>query len=238
MFLILLTNVIFVYTSYSQTLIQQIENAYSALDSVSYIENIILSFGKEIGKQQKEMENTTLELSGFNYISIDSIQRQNILDSINNIRRKSIHFQEIKTWSIEERINEFSDKIRAKTPIYALNLIPQEDRTLQVDTSKLSFNLFYLDEYFNLEFYVLVNKEKYVDSNNMWFIFSRQVERNFPKILKKIMRKNPKYLLFSVELAGANSFLYVLNDKIYVCQIAQMEEYELNDYIKKFGTLK
>jgi len=37
--MLLLTNVTFVHVLNSQTLIQQIEEAYSALDSISYIEN-------------------------------------------------------------------------------------------------------------------------------------------------------------------------------------------------------
>ena len=44
MFLFLLLSAMFVPVSDSQTLIQQIENAYNTLDSVSYIEDIILSY--------------------------------------------------------------------------------------------------------------------------------------------------------------------------------------------------
>jgi len=49
------------------------------------------------------------------------------------------------------------------------------------------------------------------------------------------MKKRPKYLLFCYALDGMNTILYVLNDEIFVYRITEMEEYELNDYLKKFG---
>jgi hypothetical protein len=235
---IILLSSFFVHTLNSQILIQQIENAYNALDSASYIDNIILSFREEIEKQQKELDNTTLELYGFDYISMDSFQRQNILDSIDNIRRKSIHFQEVKIWSIEERINEFSNRIRAKTPIYVLNLIPQDKQTLQVDTRNLAFNLFYFDEDYKGSFFVYCKDGQYSWQDTRYRTFSQQLGVNADKVFKKIMQKQPKYLLYCSELEGMNTILYVLNDKIYVYKIVQMQEYELDDYIKTFGIIK
>lgn len=52
------------------------------------------------------------------------------------------------------------------------------------------------------------------------------------------MRKQPKYLLLCSELEGMNTILYMLNNKIYVYRIVQMQEYELSDYIEKFGIIK
>jgi len=48
------------------------------------------------------------------------------------------------------------------------------------------------------------------------------------------MRKKPQYLLYSSELEGMNTILYMLNDKIYVYRIIQMKEYELSEYLKKY----
>lgn len=237
--IMLLLNSVFAHALSSQLLIQQIENFYNALDSVSYIDNIILSFEKELEKQQKELDNTTLELYGFDYIGMDSFQRQNILDSIDNIHRKSIHVQEVKVWSIEERINEFSNRIRATTPVYVLNLVVSQDKqTLLVDTGELPFNLFYFGKHAKNNFYVFVNNEEYIYSSETYPTFSEQIGNNLPKVFRKIMRKQPKYLLYCSELEGMNTILYVLNDKIYLYRIAQMQEYELSDYVKKFGIIK
>jgi hypothetical protein len=234
----LLLNSLFVHTLVSQTLLQQIENTYNALNIVSYIEDLTLSFKKEIAEGRKEMDNTTLELYGFDYLSMSSIQRQNILDSIDNIHRNSIHFKEIKTLSIEEQVNEFSDKIRAKPPVYVLNLIQKDEQTLQVDTGKLSFNLFYFDKYFKPECYVFVEHGRYVHNDTCYCssipsAYANLISKNALKVFRKTLQKQPKYLLYCPELEGMNTILYVLNDKIYVYRIAQMKEYELSDYIKQ-----
>ncbi len=81
-YILLLLNILFTYTLFSQTLIQQIEGVYNTLDSILYIENAMLSFRKEVEKRHKEMDNTVLELYKFDYNNLDSIQRQNIIDSI------------------------------------------------------------------------------------------------------------------------------------------------------------
>lgn len=233
--IILLLNAMFVHISSSQTLLQQIKNADNTLDTVSYIENLTLSFREEIEKSRKEIDNTTLELYGFDYVGMSFTQRQNILDSIDNISRSSIHFKETRTSSIEEQINQFSDKIRAKTPIYVLNLIPKDGQTLQVDTGKLAFNLFYFDKRFNPQYYVFVENGRFSDQSTFYPTFSSVIGKNAPKVFRKILQKQPKYLLYCTELEGMNTILYVLNDKIYVYRIAQMKEYELGDYIKEFG---
>ena len=234
----LLINSLFVHTLISQTLIQEIEDVYNSLDSISYIEDIMLSFKEKKEKERREMDDTTLELYGFNYISMDSIQRQNILDSINNICKNSIYSQEVKIWNIEEQINQFNDRIRARTPIFVLNLTSQNEQTLQVDTGKLSFNLFYFDRNYKGRLYVYCKDGQYSWHDTRYRTFSQQLGVNAPKVFRKIMRKQPQYLLYCSELEGMNTILYLLNDKVYVYRIIQMKKYELNDYIEKFGIVK
>lgn len=230
-FLILLINAMSAHISSSQTLIQQIENAYNVLDTVSYIEDIILSFRKGVERNRVRADSMKLAFYGFDYVSMSSTQRKNILDSLNN---NSIHSKEVKTLSDTEWINQFSDKVKASTPVYVLNLVPKDRQTLQVDTGKLIFNLFYLDKRFKPEYYVLVSDGRFSDQSTFYPTFSRVVAKNAPKVLRKIMRKQPKYLLYCTGLEGVNTFLYVLNDKIYIYRVAQMEEYELSDYFKHF----
>ena len=45
---------LFFCISNAQTLIEQIERAYSALDSVSYINKIVLSYAKSLEKNEEE----------------------------------------------------------------------------------------------------------------------------------------------------------------------------------------
>lgn len=231
MFLFLLLSAMFVPISYSQTLIQQIENAYNTLDSVSYIEDIILSYRGDLVIRYKGYEERADLLTALNYF--DSIPRQKqIIDSLwENLTFRS------KT-SIEEQINQFSDRVRATTPVYILNLIPQDKQTLQADTGKLPFNLFYFGKRSKNNFYVFVGNGEYIYGCDTYPTFSRPIGKNLLKVFRKIMRKQPKYLLLCSELEGMNTILYMLNNKIYVYRIVQMQEYELSDYIEKFGIIK
>ena len=115
-----------------------------------------------------------------------------------------------------------------------MNLIPQDKKTLQVDTGKLPFNLFYLGKHSKNNFYVFVHNGEYAYGQDTYPTVSRPIGKNIRKVLRKIMRKQPKYLLFCPELEEMNTILYVLNDKIYVYRVAQMKEYELSDYFKHF----
>lgn len=110
---ILLINVIFIHISNSQTLIQQIENAYNALDTVFYIENLRLSFKEKMKREHKEFDDMSLKYSGVDYNNMDSIQKKDMFDywekykSDNIERRKRV---DPEFW-IEEQYNEFNTKI-------------------------------------------------------------------------------------------------------------------------------
>jgi len=53
-YLIIIMSSLFFCISNAQTLIEQIERAYSALDSVSYINKIVLSYAKSLEKNEEE----------------------------------------------------------------------------------------------------------------------------------------------------------------------------------------
>jgi len=231
-FVFLLLSVLFINTIASQTLIQRIENTYYALDSTSYIENIIFSFKNEVKKNVNEMDNLTLELNGFDYNIIDSVEKQHIIDSI---IQKSMYS---KT-RIEERTKCFASIVKDKTVHYVLNLrvLSSEHSDNHIcllpDTSYLPFNLFYFDKRLNLKYFVLINNGQICHYDSHYRTFSKPIGRNAPKVFKKILRKNPRFLLYCYDLEQMNTILYALNDKIYVYRIAQMEEFELSEYIDK-----
>lgn len=222
-----------------QTLLQQIESAYNSLDSVSYIENIIVSFRKYVEEDQKEKDDTTLELSGYDYTSIaslDSAQRQKILDSIcNYIENLTSYSLGPKRLTVEEKVKEFSEETKKGIPIFVLNLISKDKQTLQVDTAELSFNLFYFNEDYTGRFFVYCSDGKFQEYDSAYMTFAKKLNKNAIKVFKKILSSNPKYLLYCYDLEQMNTILYVLNDKIFVYRIIQMQKYELNDYIEQFG---
>ncbi len=275
-FVILLFNSLFVQIFVSQNLIQQIDDVYNVLDSIYYIENVILSYKEDKLKQIRATEDLRLELRG-----VYTTQRQRMLDSVmekfdtmvlsyreNLIKKKvweEIHstfakqiadaylhldgstqrqniydsiIRDFSRISMERDYSMFISAINDKPVHYVLNLISTDNQTLRVDTGKLSFNLFYFDKYSKLNTVVFVREGQYSWYNSSYPTFSRQIGKNAPKVLKKILRKNPRYLLYCYDLESENTVLYILNDKIYVYRIAQMEEYELSNYIEKFNFTK
>ena len=233
-FIILLVNNLLVHTLIGQTLIEQIANSYNLLDPVSYIEDIILSYREDLVIRQKEADSgTTLDKLEFRptYHHLGSIQRQNIIDSLmGNMSLRS------KTW-IDESTNSFISAVKDNPVHYVLNLtLEKHDQHsfFQPDTSKMQFNLISFDKHFNPQFYVYVVWGKFVEYHDFFPTFSKRAGKNVPKIYKKILRKNPQYLLNCDNLEGGNTIWYVLNDEIYIYRILQMKEYELNDYLKKF----
>nr|WP_221410769.1 hypothetical protein [Ornithobacterium rhinotracheale] len=282
-YIMLLINSFFVHTLSSQTLIQQIENAYNTLDSASYIENVLLSYKKHLLKSSREAEDFSLELLGV-YNNMDSIQRKKTLDSVmgkygtivlsyreeltkkkvwerlfnasgraiaranlgveDSIQKRNIIdsiSREFSKISMERNYSVFFSAIKNKPMHYVLNLQIDscgQSLCLLPDTSELSFNLFDFGKNFKGSLFVYVDEGRYSFFDTRYLTYSRKLGVNAPKVFRKIMHKQPKYLLYCSALEGMNTILYVLNDKIYVYRIVQMEEYELSDYIKKFDLIK
>ena len=122
--------------------------------------------------------------------------------------------------------------MRAGTPLYVLNLKLKDKQTLQVDTSRLAFNLFYFDKRCKGRLYVYCDDGEYSGLDSRYRTFSRRLGRNAPKVFRKIMRKQPKYLLFCSELEGMNTILYVIYNDVYVYRIAEMQKHKLRHYMK------
>jgi hypothetical protein len=223
-FITLIFNII-VYTNINcQNLIQQIDSIYQSIDTVAYFANMAISCKDKMEEIAKEMEDLDLELKLCSYkrISEDSLHR---------------YYQH---W-VKERYDKFISKIYRANSVFVLNLLIKKDSidkgkiTLEIDTGKLNFNLFYFDKDYKGDFYVYVNNGQYSEDDSYYITFAPKIGKNAPKVFKKIMRKKPKYLLYCYQLDQMNTILYVLNNKIYVYRIVEMEEYELSDYIKEFG---
>ena len=221
----------------NQKLVEQIKEKYMILDTATYINDLVHSYEIEIRKEQTEIDNALLELYGYEHINLDSIRRQYVLDSIYVDLMDSIHNKHYNhpKKSIEEKVKDFTEEIRASSPVYVLNLITLDELTLQPDTGKLSFNLFFFDEDYKGRLYVFCENGRYCGDDSRYRTFSKKLGINAPKIFKKTMRKHPQCILYCNDFEGMNTILYMLNDKIYVCRITEKKEYELNDFIKKFG---
>ena len=123
-------------------------------------------------------------------------------------------------------------EIKSKTPLYVLNLKLKDKQTLQVDTGRLAFNLFYFDKRCKGRLYVYCYDGKYGWHEDSYRTFSRPLVRNAPKVFRRIMRKQPKYLLFCPDLEGMNTILYVINNEVFIYRIVEMEKYKLDYYMK------
>ena len=217
---------LFLSISKAQTLIEQIERAYSALDSTSFIDNIVLSYSKSLEKEHEETFKSFVDMCSSGVDSSDVVQKQYIADSI-YLR----YFKDDKTWNDQE-VKKLANEVRAGTPLYVLNLKLKDKQILQVDTGRLAFNLFYFDKRCKGRLYVYCDDGEYSGIDSRYRTFSRPLGRNAPKVFRKIMRKHPKYLLFCPELEGMNTILYVINNEVFIYRIVEMEKYKLDDYMK------
>ena len=225
-YLIFIMSCLFLSISKAQTLIEQIERAYSALDSTSFIDNIVLSYSKSLEKEHEETFKSFVDMCSSGVDSSDVVQKQHIADSI-YLR----YFKDDKTWNDQE-VKKFANEVRAGTPLYVLNLKLKDKQTLQVDIGRLAFNLFYFDKRCKGRLYVYCNDGEYSGIDSRYRTFSRPLGRNAPKVFRKIMRKHPKCLLFCPELEGMNTILFVINNEVFIYRIVEMEKYELDDYMK------
>jgi hypothetical protein len=212
---------IILYTNIDcQNLIKQIDSMYQLLDTTAYFANMVLSCKDDLVASAKEMEDFELSCS-YKRMSDDSIH---------------IYYQH---W-IEEECNEFALKINNSEPMYVLNLLLNKDGIdqgkiiFEVDTGKLNFNLFDFGKNFKGNLFVFVCGGKYCGHDTHYVTYAPKLGKNAPKVFRKIMRKQPKYLLYCYELEQMNTILYVLNNKIYIYRIVQMKEYELDDYVYLF----
>ena len=141
--------------SNAQTLIEQIERAYSALDSTSYIDNIVLSYSKSLEKGHKETFKLLVDMCSSGVDSLDVAQKQHIADSV-----YLEYFKDEKKLDAQ-KTKSFESEIKSKTPLYVLNLKLKDKQTLQVDTGRLAFNLFYFDKRCKGRLYVYCDDGEY-----------------------------------------------------------------------------
>lgn len=221
-YLIIILGCMYFSVSSGQSLINQIEHAYSGLDSTSYINNVILSYGRFLNEINEESRETFLQMLNSKDDSARTTSDYNRIDSI-YLACEMLNSQEVK---------RFGKVLKTRTPVYFLNLKQNGDQTLQVDTGKLKFNLFYFGKKYKKGLYVYCYNGEYGCQCHYYYTFSTKIANNVPKVFKRIMRKHPKYLLLCSDLEGANSILYVLNNEIYIYKIVQMKEYKLDYYMK------
>ncbi|MDD7461272.1 MAG: hypothetical protein PUK67_02140 [Prevotellaceae bacterium] len=229
LFLIFVMSCIYFGISSGQTLTDQIEHAYSSLDSASYIDDIILSYEKWRNKRMKESFRSFVRMMSKDKDSSD-VRKQNISMYIDD-------FEDCKI-SIAQEIKNFESDVKLRTPVYVLNLKLKDERTLQVDTTRLCFNLFYFDKKYKGCLYVYCDDGGYSWQDSYFRTFSQKIGDNAPKVFRKIMRKHPKYLLFCPDLEGMNTILYVIDNDVYIYRIAQMQKYKLDDYMKNRSTIR
>ena len=222
-YLIFIMSSLFFCISNAQTLIEQIERAYSALDSASYINKIVLSYAKWLERNEEETYKLLYSPDS------DSMKVAQWFNRTDSMYLKYLQKNKILN---EPDIRHFENEVKSGTPLYVLNLKLKDKQTLQVDTGRLAFNLFYFDKRCKGRLYVYCDDGEYSGIDSRYRTFSRPLGRNAPKVFRKIMRKQPKYLLFCPELEGMNTILYVINNEVFIYRIVEMEKYKLDDYMK------
>ena len=222
-YLIFIMSSLFFCISNAQTLIEQIERAYSALDSASYINKIVLSYAKWLEKNEEETYKLLYAPDS------DSMKVAQWFNRTDSMYLKYLQKNKILN---EPAIRRFENEVKSGMPLYVLNLKLKDKQTLQVDTGRLAFNLFYFDKRCKGRLYVYCYDGKYGWHEDSYRTFSRPLVRNAPKVFRKIMRKQPKYLLFCPDLEGMNTILYVINNEVFIYRIVEMEKYKLDYYMK------
>ena len=224
--LIFIIGCLFLNISNAQSLTEQIEQAYNRLDSASYIDNIIQSYAKCLDNADKETYDLLVKMLGSGSDSISVIRAKNRVDSI-----FPDFFQSSKISNARD-VKQFENRVKSGIPLYVLNLRLKDGQTLQVDTSKLAFNLYYFGKRYKGRLYIYCDEGEYSWQDSYYRTFSRKLGKNAPKVFRKIMRKHPKYLLYCRDLGCMNTILYVIGNDIYIYRIIQMQEYKLDDYME------
>ena len=214
---------LFFCISNAQTLIEQIERAYSALNSASYINKIVLSYAKLLEKNEEETYKLLYAPDS------DSMKVAQWFNRTDSMYLKYLQKNKILN---EPDIRHFENEVKSGTPLYVLNLKLKDKQTLQVDTGRLAFNLFYFDKRCKGRLYVYCDNGEYSWNDGRFRTFSRPLGRNAPIVFRRIMRKQPKYLLFCPDLEGMNTILYVINNEVFIYRIVEMEKYKLDYYMK------
>jgi len=135
-YLIFIMSSLFFCISNAQTLIEQIERAYSALDSASYINKIVLSYAKSLEKNEEETYKLLYAPDS------DSMKVAQWFNRTDSMYLKYLQKHKILN---EPAIRHFENEVKSGMPLYVLNLKLKDKQTLQVDTGRLAFNLFYFD---------------------------------------------------------------------------------------------
>ena len=222
-YLIFIMNSLFFCISNAQTLIEQIERAYSALDSASYINKIVLSYAKWLEKNEEET---------YKLLYVPDSDSMKVAQWFNRTDSMCLKYLEENKILNEPDIRHFENEVKSGTPLYVLNLKLKDKQTLQVDTGRLAFNLFYFDKRCKGRLYVYCDDGEYSWNDGRYRTFSGPLGRNAPIVFRRIMRKQPKYLLFCPDLEGMNTILYVINNEVFIYRIVEMEKYKLDYYMK------
>ena len=168
-YLIFIMSSLFFCISNAQTLIEQIERAYSALDSASYINKIVLSYAKSLEKNEEETYKLLYSPDS------DSMKVAQWFNRADSMYLKYLQKNKILN---EPAIRNFENEVKSGTPLYVLNLKLKDKQTLQVDTGRLAFNLFYFDKRCKGRLYVYCYDGKYGWHEDGYKTFSRRLGRN------------------------------------------------------------
>lgn len=214
-------------TSFGQTLLDQIEHAYSGLDSAAYVEHVIVSYAKWLDKQDEEAYQMLWDI----FSKHEGSER----GDEDRMKIDSAYLETLKEGVVKntENIDRFTYLLRHENPMFVLNLSLKDKNTLQVDAGTPTFHLFCFGKKYKGGLYVYCDKGEYSWQEGLVSTDWNDLKKVAPKVFRKIMRKHPKYLLFCEDLEGLNTLLYVVGKDVYIYRMIQMKAYKLDEYMKR-----
>lgn len=198
-------------TSAQGELVTQIKQVYNSIDTIDYLERIADSYMKHL----KEEEKTYYKYEYYK--------------------------KEIETKS-QEKYDEFVHNIHASKPCFVLNLNVDKD-SVSIDSSYMKYNLFFYNKKNNLCFLVWTKNGVWNGHSENYELLAssftvRKYKRKMTRVHKKILRKNPEYIISIGDGYRGETVSYVVGDRIYVYNVEYRKEYELQEYIKLYLSSK
>lgn len=207
----------------TDSLVAQIKEQYAFLDKKSYCRNLIERY-----KSEQQLKSAILNSGSdaevvnafnFGYKAADSDFIHFVADGIRRTWRSNPEFY---VWNTQD----FERLIATPNPHYVLRL-NVKDGQIKIDSSTLKFNIFWIDgnDIRSYKSIIVLDGQIYTEDCPWAFILNRVRRR----AAKHISRRKPTYIL---SCEGIGGVMYMLNDKIYVYDIATNSDYELDDFIK------
>ena len=203
-------------------LVAQIRKQYALLDSMSY-KNLLIETYKQTQYDRMNIlingsDNEVVRQFCFGYEDKDTADIHNAADWVRQ-------HTTIDTTHCDNLTNQFVEKINRPNPYYVLKL-EVSNGEVYIDTSKLKFDLMWIDEGRGASILVEQEQINYYDC----FFPAQMSSKRIKKAMRAVLKEKPDYFLSSNKIPG---LIYVSRNTIFVYCLFDMKKYELNHYVSQ-----